>query len=105
MKTTSYKSSVLGWGLWAAAVLLCIYLLIIVFGDHGLVAMVSMQEELHAIQQENARLEKENIALYRTIQRLKTDPAFIEQVARQELHMVRPGEIVFRFDNPAENDK
>lgn len=101
MKSVSENSGLVRWGLWAAALLLGIYLLAIIFGDHGLTGMKAMQEELKEIRQENARLEKENIDLYRSINRLKNDPAYIEQVAREELNMVRPDEIVFRFDDAA----
>ena len=101
MKSVSENSGLVRWGLWATALLLGVYLLAIIFGDHGLTGMKAMREELKQIRQENARLEKENMDLYRTINRLKNDPAYIEQVAREELNMVRPDEIVFRFDDAA----
>lgn len=100
MKSVSENSGFVRWGLWATALLLGIYLLAIIFGDHGLTGMKAMREELKQIRLENARLEKENMDLYRSINRLKNDPAYIEQVAREELNMLRPDEIVFRFDSP-----
>ncbi|MFO7931820.1 MAG: septum formation initiator family protein [Desulfosalsimonas sp.] len=105
LKSASENSGLVRWGLWAAALLLGIYLLAIIFGDHGLTGMKAMREELKQIRQENARLEKENIDLYRSINRLKNDPAYIEQVAREELNMVRPDEIVFRFDDAADKNQ
>lgn len=104
MKTVSDKTGLVKKGLWLGALFLILYTLAIIFGENGLMTMRSMHQELNRIQQENARLEKENIALYRTIHRLKNDPAFIEQIARQELNMIRPGEIVFSFDNSQEKD-
>lgn len=35
----------------------------------------------------------------RTLQRLKSDPQFVERVLRDRLHYARPGEVIFRFEN------
>ena len=35
----------------------------------------------------------------RVLERLKTDPAFVERVLRDRLHYAKPGEVIFRFDN------
>lgn len=35
----------------------------------------------------------------RVLERMRTDPAFVEKVIRQKLHYARPGEVVFRFEN------
>lgn len=80
------------------ALALAVYLLVIVFGDQGLLELKSMQKQLNAIKQENAVLERQNAELYRSINRLKNDPAYIEQTARRELQLVRPEEIVFKFE-------
>jgi cell division protein FtsB len=34
----------------------------------------------------------------RILERLRTDPAFVEKVIRQRLGYARPGEVIFRFD-------
>ena len=34
----------------------------------------------------------------RILERLRTDPAFVEKVLRQRLGYARPGEVIFRFD-------
>jgi cell division protein FtsB len=41
-------------------------------------------------------LRAENAALRRRAERLRTDPATIEGVARETLGLVRPGELVVR---------
>jgi cell division protein FtsB len=67
--------------------------LVIVFGDKG-VAELYRQRAAHRLQlAENHRLERTNLALFRRIERLKTDPAYLEAVARQQL-MVGSDEIV-----------
>ena len=35
----------------------------------------------------------------RILERLKTDPAFVEKVIRQRLGYARPGDLIFRFDS------
>jgi cell division protein FtsB len=43
---------------------------------------------------QNETLAGENVNLYRTIRRLKTDPVYIESVARNELGMVGKDDII-----------
>ena len=35
----------------------------------------------------------------RILDRLKTDPAFVETAIRQRLRYAKPGEVIFRFNN------
>lgn len=69
----------------------------IIFGDNGLRDLNAMKRELKALKAENNALQQENIDLHRRIQRLKEDPEFMENTARQELKMIRKDEIVFKF--------
>lgn len=76
------------------------FALVIVFGDKGL-AELYRQRDAHRRQvADNHRLERHNLDLFRKIQRLKTDPAYLEAVARQQL-LVRPEEIVITLPAPA----
>jgi cell division protein FtsB len=34
----------------------------------------------------------------RVLDRLRTDPAFVEKIIRRQLHYARPDELIFRFD-------
>jgi cell division protein FtsB len=52
--------------------------------------------ELQRLQQENQRIENENKALERQVTALKTDPHAIETIAREDLGLVRPGDIVYK---------
>ncbi len=56
-----------------------------------------LQGELDAIQARNAELAREVRALEREVEGLAEDPATIERIARDELGMVAPGELVFQF--------
>lgn len=68
----------------------------IVFGDNGLVDL-RMLKNKHALQQmRNEQLARENLQLHRQIDRLKHDPAYIESIARQELGMIAPDEVIIK---------
>jgi cell division protein FtsB len=56
-----------------------------------------MRERLMALNKTNQDLVLENRALYKTTQLLRDDMAYIEQVARNELGMVKKGDLVYRI--------
>ena len=65
------------------------------------VPQIRQYNELHrkeAVLQDEIRLEEEIVAhLKKQQDRLKSDPRFIEKLAREELGYAKPGETVFRF--------
>lgn len=74
-----------------------VLLLIIVFGDNGLVELNRLQGTHNALLQKNADVTQENLRLYSVINRLQNDPAVVESVARRELGMIRSDELIFKF--------
>ena len=75
---------------------LCSLLLFIMFSDNGLSDLFKLRSQRDRLIQENIRLKRENLTLYRTIDRLKNDPAYIESIARSELGMIRKGEVILK---------
>ena len=71
-------------------------LLFIMFSDSGLADLFKFKSERDRLLQENARLKRENLALYRTIERLKNDPEYIESIARKELGMIKKNEVILK---------
>lgn len=69
-------------------------MLLIVFGDNGLVELSRLRDKEQQMVRQNEILAGENVNLYRTIRRLKTDPVYIESVARNELGMVGKDDII-----------
>ena len=63
----------------------------------GLPRYRALSTELSEVKNHNARLRREVRDLEREVRALRTDPAAIERIARDELGMVRPGEMVFQF--------
>ena len=68
-----------------------------VFGERGLINLLSYRQKRQALAEEVNRLKAENQRLEEEIERLQSDQSFIEQKAREELGMVKPGELVLQF--------
>jgi cell division protein FtsB len=68
-----------------------------VFDPKGFERVERLRAELMELNEANARLKRENETLRFEIQSFHENPDFIEKVARDELGMVGPDEIVFQF--------
>ena len=64
-------------------------------GDRGLIQTVRMRHERQQLADAIARLHEENRRLALQAERLRDDPAAIEEIARGELGLIRPGEHLF----------
>ena len=65
------------------------------FGDRGLLQLVSQRERAESLAREIEQLKADNSRLAVEIRALRTEPSAIERIAREELGLVRPGETVF----------
>ncbi len=64
-------------------------------GDRGLLAMLRVRRQYNALAESLAKERAENARLGEQARRLREDPAAIEEVARRELGLIKPGEKVF----------
>jgi len=64
-------------------------------GDRGLLAMLRVRREYRELAATVARDRAENARLGEQARRLREDPAAVEEVARRELGLIKPGEKVF----------
>jgi cell division protein FtsB len=80
---------------WFLAAALGLLLLQDVFGTHGVLAMRRAQKEAATVKKEIDQINEENRQLRDRVKSLKNDPDAIERIARDELHLARPGEIIF----------
>ena len=78
-------------------VVLFSFLFVIGLGDRGAVDLYQVHLRKVRLDRSNLELQKKNRAVYRSIQRLKHDPEFIENIARSELGMVGKDEVVYQF--------
>jgi cell division protein FtsB len=70
---------------------------LITFGNRGLVDNYVVRERLISLKKSNRDIVDENNRLKRTIVLLRNDLSYIEMVARNELGMVKKGDLVYRF--------
>jgi cell division protein FtsB len=80
------------------ASLLFVALLIVVdalVGDRGLLAMIDARRQHTELAATIARQRAENARLREEARRLREDPSAIEEIARRDLGLIRPGETVF----------
>jgi cell division protein FtsL len=68
-----------------------------IFGTHGFLAMRRTKLEIERVQGEIARLNKENTELSQEVKALKSDPHKIESIARDELGLAKPGEVIIKI--------
>jgi cell division protein FtsB len=71
-----------------------------IFGTHAIFRVSQMKAEMAAQEREIAALRARTDALGKTAERLRTDPAYIEKIAREEYGFVRDGDTVLKFPHP-----
>ena len=71
-------------------------LLFIVFGENGLTDLYKLKKEKDNLSKKTDELKKENLSLYREIERLKNDPRYVEDVARKELGVIGKDEVIIK---------
>lgn len=77
--------------------LACVAVPWLVFSPTGLAGLNQLREERQEAEAEISRLSQEIRELRVQVARIKSDPSAVEQVARDELGLVRQTEIVFQF--------
>jgi cell division protein FtsB len=68
-----------------------------VFGVKESVRAWQMRRDMRAVERELSTLRAQQADLAKTVDRLRTDPHYIEKLAREEMGMVREGETVLKF--------
>ena len=71
-------------------------LFFIIFGEHGLIDLNTLKNEMNQLAEKSEQLTRKNLSLSVEIDRLKHDPKYIENVARQELGMVGEDELILK---------
>jgi cell division protein FtsB len=83
------------------AALLALFVAVLVvhdiFGAHGFLSMRRTQDNIKRVRTEIQQLNKENAALDQVVKDLKSDPRAIEKIAREELILAKPGEIIIKI--------
>jgi cell division protein FtsB len=76
-----------------------LYLVVpLLLGETGIISYFKLRRTERALTAEIETLAQQNQALTEEVRRLKSDPETIERVAREQLGLVRPGEVVYKFE-------
>ena len=85
---------------WLLLGLACLVLLLqyrLWFAEGSLAERQRLQRQVHEAERENARLRARNETLAREVLDLQAGKAVVEQRAREELNLVRDGEVFYQF--------
>lgn len=92
------------WTLYVLGFFILSLCLLTAVGERGVLHLWRLSGEKTKLDEENYRLQKENEGLRQRISKLRNDNFYLEKMAREELNLVRPGEIIYRFP-PSEAKK
>jgi cell division protein FtsB len=91
-------ASMFAWLLPTALLVLAIVSVpLLVLDERGLPRYRALRDEQAALSRDNDALRTEVRSLARDVEALRSDESSVERIARDELGMVRPGEILFQF--------
>lgn len=68
-----------------------------VLGNRSLIRLYQMHRDRATLEREIDQLTSTNASLAEEVRSLRADPARVEAIAREELGLVKPGEIVYEF--------
>jgi cell division protein FtsB len=72
-----------------------------IVGEMGVVKYYRMSAHARDLRSEIDHLRTDNARLSQEVAALKTDPAFIERLARDKIGLARPGEVVYYYGDTA----
>ena len=73
----------------------CVLIIDALVGDRGFLAMLKARQQYRSLETSLVRSRAENAQLREQARQLREDPLAIEEIARRELGLIRPGEKLF----------
>ena len=89
------------WPLFLIGTLIILLSLVTIVGERGALHLWRLRGEKSRLDEQNYRLQQENETLRRRTASIRNDDDYLEKVAREELQLARPGEIIYRFQSQA----
>ena len=80
-----------------SGILLGVVVLALMNPESGIPKVQDVLRIQHQLESEIQQLQVENEKLLHDIEAMKTDPFWKEKIAREELNMALPGEIIYKF--------
>lgn len=65
--------------------------------DSGYKRVQRISAELEALNATNRRIRRENESVRKQIEAIQSDPDYIENIARNEMGMIGPDEVIYQF--------
>ena len=75
------------------------------FGEKGLIESMKVGRQYRELASSIAELKRENAAFRDEARRLREDPRAIERLAREELGLISPGELLFIVKDDVEDER
>ncbi|MEW6381003.1 MAG: septum formation initiator family protein [bacterium] len=66
-------------------------------GRYSLMRIYRFRKQRDQIKRDILQLSEENQALRKEIETLRSDPEYIARIAREDLGLAKPGEIIYRY--------
>ncbi|MCP4604059.1 MAG: septum formation initiator family protein [Proteobacteria bacterium] len=76
-----------------------------VFDSRGIERVERLKIDLASLKETNRRIKRENEVLSNEIRAFHSDPGYIEKIARDELGMVGPDEVIYQFPDDGNRAK
>jgi cell division protein FtsB len=92
------------WTLHLLAALILLLAGYTIIGERGVFHLWRLRGEKARLDERNFVLQKENESLRQKVARLRHDNFYLEKIAREELNLVRPGEVIYRFPSSEARD-
>jgi cell division protein FtsB len=88
--------------MWCLSILFAVLAVSSVIGENGYIATLRARKQEHELLGSLARIRLENQRLQQEAERLREEPAALEETARRELGFLRPGEtlVIIRDTRP-----
>lgn len=83
-----------------SGVLTVVFLVSFVFSEEGIAELRQAQQRVETLQSDIRQLEQENARLEAEIENLRESSFAVERIAREDLGMSKPGEVVYRYPEP-----
>ncbi len=86
--------------LWASVLVALVLAAASAMAEGGFRRYLRLSADVQSLKERNKKLGDDNARLRREVDALRDDPRAIERAAREELGLVRSGEIVFSLEGP-----
>ncbi|MER2560370.1 MAG: septum formation initiator family protein [Myxococcaceae bacterium] len=84
--------------LWASVFIALLLAAASAMAEGGFRRYVRLSQDVKSLKERNQRLSDDNARMRREVEALRDDPRALERAAREELGLVKPGEIVFSLE-------